>query len=218
MAGRVTHAQHPPGPHFGKARAPGRPTARLAGAGGAPLPGPSPDEAIRGAPKALVGQGKTSPKPHKSDTAIVSGMKRAPRGEGRAGLCLKGRGGGGAPGQSQSGCRAVTGDVKAVGGGGFWRLEMRLRLVLRYGNAFGVESVQWGGGRGVPPPRLSSDSLGAGEEPRPPGPDPHDVHRPATHHSPPPPPTPKTPQEVPIPRGDPLRPCPVRHRRQKVRH
>ena len=37
-------------------------------------------------------------------------------------------------------------DVKAVGGGGFWRLEMRLGLVLGYGNAFGVESVQWGGG------------------------------------------------------------------------
>ena len=27
--------------------------------------------------------------------------------------------------QSQSSCRAVTGNVKAVGGGGFWRLEMR---------------------------------------------------------------------------------------------
>ena len=31
--------------------------------------------------------------------------------------------------------------------------------MLRYGNAFGVESVQWGGGRRVPPARLSSDSL-----------------------------------------------------------
>ena len=55
---------------------------------------------------------------------------------------------GGQSGQSQSGCRAVTGDAKAVGGGGFWRLEMR----LGYGNAFRVESAQWGGGRGVPPP------------------------------------------------------------------
>ena len=45
--------------------------------------------------------------------------------------------------QSQSSCRVVTGDVKAVGGGGFWRLEMRVGLVLGYGNAFGVESVQW---------------------------------------------------------------------------
>ena len=33
---------------------------------------------------------------------------------------------GGPSGQSQSGCRAVTGDVKAVGDGGFWRLELRL--------------------------------------------------------------------------------------------
>ena len=62
--------------------------------------------------------------------------------------------------QSQSGGRAVTGDVKAVGGGGFWRLEMRLGLVLGYGNAFGGESVQWGGGRGDTPPPPSSDSLG----------------------------------------------------------
>ena len=38
--------------------------------------------------------------------------------------------------------------MKAVGGGGFWRLEMRLGLVLGYGNAFQVESVQWGGGKG----------------------------------------------------------------------
>ena len=38
---------------------------------------------------------------------------------------------------------------------------MRLGLVLGYGNAFGEESVQWGGG-GTPP--LSSDSLGAGVE------------------------------------------------------
>ena len=58
----------------------------------------------------------------------------------------------GPSGQSRSGCRAGTGDMKAVGGGGFSRLEKRLGLVLGYGNAFGVESVQWGGGRGVPPP------------------------------------------------------------------
>ena len=51
----------------------------------------------------------------------------------------------------QSGCRAVTGDVKRLGG--YWRLEMRLGLVLGYGNAFGVESGPecWGGG-GNPPP------------------------------------------------------------------
>ena len=59
--------------------------------------------------------------------------------------------------QSRSGCRAVTGDVKAVGGGGFWRLEMRLGLVLGYGNALGVESGQWGGGEGgAPPPPLQA--------------------------------------------------------------
>ena len=45
------------------------------------------------------------------------------------------------------------------GGGGFWRLEKRLGLALGYGNAFGAESVQWGGGY---PPPLSSDSLGGG--------------------------------------------------------
>ena len=39
-----------------------------------------------------------------------------------------------------------------MGGGGYWRLEMRLGLVLGYGNAFGVESVQWEGGGGYPPP------------------------------------------------------------------
>ena len=32
-------------------------------------------------------------------------------------------------GKFQSGCRAVTGDVKRLGGG-YWRLEMRLGLVL----------------------------------------------------------------------------------------
>ena len=42
----------------------------------------------------------------------------------------------------------VTADVTAVGGGGYWRLEMRLGLLLGYGNAFGVESGPecWGGG------------------------------------------------------------------------
>ena len=55
-------------------------------------------------------------------------------------------------GKFQSGCRAVTGDVKRLGGG-YWRLEMRLGLVLGDGNAFGVESGPecWGGG-GCPPP------------------------------------------------------------------
>ena len=43
----------------------------------------------------------------------------------------------------------------AGGGGGYWRLEMRLGLVLGYGNAFGVESGPecWGRG-GYPPPPL----------------------------------------------------------------
>ena len=52
----------------------------------------------------------------------------------------------------QSGCRAVTGGVKRLGGG-YWRLEMRLGPGLGYGNAFGVESGPecWGGG-GYPPP------------------------------------------------------------------
>ena len=45
--------------------------------------------------------------------------------------------------------RAVTGYVKAVGrGGGYWRLGMRLGRALGYGNAFAVESVQWGEGGG----------------------------------------------------------------------
>ena len=73
----------------------------------------------------------------------------SPRGGGGGRALLEGEGG--PSGQSQSGCRAVTGDVKAVGGGGFWRLEMR----LGYGNAFRVESAQGGGGRGEggnPPP------------------------------------------------------------------
>ena len=57
-----------------------------------------------------------------------------------AGLCLKGRGGIEAvPERLQSGHR---GWESGWGGGGFWRLEMRLGLVLGYGNAFGVESGQ----------------------------------------------------------------------------
>ena len=63
---------------------------------------------------------------------------------------------GGASGQSQSGCRAVTGDVKAVGGGCYWRLEMRLGRVLGYGNAFGVGSGQWGRGEGDTPDGAAS--------------------------------------------------------------
>ena len=52
----------------------------------------------------------------------------------------------------QSSCRAVTGDVKRLGGG-HWRLEMRLALVLGSGNAFGLESgPECWGGRGAPPP------------------------------------------------------------------
>ena len=56
-------------------------------------------------------------------------------------------------GKFQSGCRAVAGDVKRLGGG-YWRLELRLGLVSGYGNAFGVESGQecWGeGGTPLPP-------------------------------------------------------------------
>ena len=69
----------------------------------------------------------------------------------RAGLCLKGMGG--HWGQSQGGRRAVTGDVQAVEGGGFWRLGMRL------GAGFGVWECLWGrvsavgrGEGGTPPP------------------------------------------------------------------
>ena len=55
-------------------------------------------------------------------------------------------------GKFQSRCRAVTGDVKRLGGG-YWRLEMRLALVLGSGNAFGLESgAECWGGRGVTPP------------------------------------------------------------------
>ena len=41
---------------------------------------------------------------------------------------------------------------KRLEGGGFWRLEMRLGLVLGDGNAFGVESGPECWGEGVPPP------------------------------------------------------------------
>ena len=66
------------------------------------------------------------------------------------GLCLKGRGAiGGSPRavaeRSRGMCRRLR---EAVSGG--W--ECGWGLVLGYGNAFGVESVQWGGGRGPPPP------------------------------------------------------------------
>ena len=54
------------------------------------------------------------------------------------GHCLKGKGGGGGSGQFQSGCRAAAGDVKVVGGGGYWRLEMRWRPVLGFAKAFGA--------------------------------------------------------------------------------
>ena len=65
---------------------------------------------------------------------------------GRAGPCLKRRGV--RSGKVRSGCRAVTGDVTAIRGGGYWRLAMRLGLVLGYGNAF------WG--------RVSAGVLGGG--------------------------------------------------------
>ena len=69
---------------------------------------------------------------------------------GGAGLCLKGRGAiGAAPERLQNGHRGCE---SGLGGGGFWRLEMRLWLVLGYGNAFGVGSgLEWGGGKGVTP-------------------------------------------------------------------
>ena len=75
-------------------------------------------------------------------------------------------------GKFQIGCRAVTGDVKRLGGG-YWRLEMRLGLVWGYRDAFGVESVPecWGGGRGDPRPLQAIPWGGGGgaECPRTPG-------------------------------------------------
>ena len=77
-------------------------------------------------------------------------------------------------GQSQSGCGAFTGGVTAVGG--YWRLEMRLVLVLGYGNAFAVESrPECLGGGGVaplpsrdalPPPPKKEHPARSGEEGR----------------------------------------------------
>ena len=69
-------------------------------------------------------------------------------------LCAPmGGGGGGRSGQFQSGCRAVTGHVKAVGGGGYWRLEMRLGLALGYGKPLGwSQGRSVGVGGGTPPP------------------------------------------------------------------
>ena len=68
----------------------------------------------------------------------------------RAGLCLKGRGAiGTVPERLQSGHKGCQ---SGWGVGGFWRLEMRLVLVLGYGNAFGVDQGSGEGGGGYPPP------------------------------------------------------------------
>ena len=76
---------------------------------------------------------------------------------GWAGLCLKGTGANGAvPERLPSGHRGCD----SGSGGGYWRLERRLGLVLRYGNAFGADSRPEVFG-GPPPP--SSDSLGLGK-------------------------------------------------------
>ena len=77
---------------------------------------------------------------------------------GEAGLCLKGRGAiGGSPKavaeRSRGVCRRLR---EAVSGG--W--ECGWGLVLGYGTAFGVESVQWGGGS--PPPPLQAIPWGEG--------------------------------------------------------
>ena len=78
-------------------------------------------------------------------------MSRNRRFPGRGRALLEGEG------VHRGSLRAVTGDVK-VGGGGFWRLG----LVLEYGNAFGVESGPWGGGRGYHPPPLFKRFPGQG--------------------------------------------------------
>ena len=79
-------------------------------------------------------------------------LKRKEGGGGGLGRALlEGEGGGGigaVPERVQSG----HGGCESGCGGGFWRLEMRLGLVLGYENAFGVESVQWGRGEPPPPP------------------------------------------------------------------
>ena len=72
----------------------------------------------------------------------------------QGGIHLKGTGALGAiPGPLQGGYR---GPQKRLGGG-YWRLEMRLRLVLGYGNAFGVESglESWGRRGATPLPAIS---------------------------------------------------------------
>ena len=82
------------------------------------------------------------------------------------GLCLKGRGAIGAvPERVQSGHRGCE---SGWGVGGFWRLGMRLWLVLGCGNASGVESGQWGRGGGgcYPPlPATTCPQPGSGAEP-----------------------------------------------------
>ena len=71
-------------------------------------------------------------------------------------------------GKFQSGCRAVTGDVKRLGGG-YWRLEMRL------GAGVGVWGCLWGrvragvlGGGGTTPPfkRFPGGGGGGGQSPQ----------------------------------------------------
>ena len=120
--------------------------------GSKPPPPPPPTTTARAS--AALPEGATVPPPPPSaasnrNTKTTASCHYPPS----PGLCLKGRG---PPGQFQSGCRAVTEDVQAVGGGGFWRLEMRL------GAGVGVWECLWGRvravGGGVPPP-LSSDSL-----------------------------------------------------------
>ena len=61
-------------------------------------------------------------------------------------------------GQSQSGCRAVTWGCESGWGGGFWRLEMRLGLVLGVWECLGgrVRAAVLGGEGGNPPPALEA--------------------------------------------------------------
>ena len=61
---------------------------------------------------------------------------------------------GGHRGRSRGGCRAVTGDVKAVWGGRRFLAvgTCGWGLVLGYGNALGLSQCSGGGGRGIPPP------------------------------------------------------------------
>ena len=103
--------------------------------------------------------GRVSLRSLKAPTAPLSTPHASARGGGGGqGLCLKGRGG------HRGSPRAVTGDVKRLGGG-YWRLGMRLGRVVGYGNAFGAESVPecWGGGSPLPPPlRFEAIPLGGG--------------------------------------------------------